>query len=384
MIMRGAILVAACIFASISFADMFGCVWGRIAGEKDPGSETPLFRFVVDKKAGYIDGSGNIAIAATFPADELNHGYDDFFEGVASVSERESKFIDAKGHPVTFGNYRVNGTNHFSEGLIPAELPDRPKKYGFIDHDGKLAFPDVFDEVGDCADGLAPVRTGDKWGYVNHSGDVVIAPRFLITSHQSEGLAHVIEEGPCKYDPRFRCAQARMLGLSELLNPGTKYPACQYTFIDKTGRRLGSGKFSEASDFKEGLAAVSDGKHWGFVDRTGMVRIPLVFESAGSFSEGRASFAMAKKWGFIDTEGRVVIEAKYDFARPFRSGAAAVDEGKKVWFIDRGGNRLFDRDYVSASSFALGLAHVDFGTEYGYIDRTGKVVFRYPHPVSKR
>jgi WG repeat protein len=256
MMFRGPLLVILYVFASTLSGNTYGCITVRTIWEKDPRSDTPLFRVVVNGKAGYIDSSGRVAIPAKFSADNANQGYDDFFEGVAATSSFDAKFIDSNGRPVQFGKYRVSGKSHFSEGLIPAEVSEQPKKYGFIDHEAMLAFAAAFDEVDGFAEGLAPVRMGDKWGYVNRSGAPVIPVRFLMALQFSEGVARVIEDGPCSYD-NHRCDQ-RVLGLTDALTSARKYPACRYTFIDKTGRRLGSGRFVEASDFKEGLAAVSD------------------------------------------------------------------------------------------------------------------------------
>ena len=33
-------------------------------------------------------------------------------------------------------------------------------------------------ELGSFAAGLAPAKIGDKWGYIGHSGSMVIAPQY--------------------------------------------------------------------------------------------------------------------------------------------------------------------------------------------------------------
>ena len=51
-------------------------------------------------------------------------------------------------------------------------------KNGFVDATGKEVVPLVYDEVEGFSEGLAAVRVGDKWGYVNAQSEVVIAPQF--------------------------------------------------------------------------------------------------------------------------------------------------------------------------------------------------------------
>ena len=48
------------------------------------------------------------------------------------------------------------------------------------------------------------------------------------------------------------------------------------------------GKFDEAWDFSEGLAAVKIGGKVGFINKAGEIVINPQFDNAGSFSEGLA------------------------------------------------------------------------------------------------
>ncbi len=38
----------------------FACSWGYLIWIKNKNSDTPLFRFVVGQRAGYIDASGKV------------------------------------------------------------------------------------------------------------------------------------------------------------------------------------------------------------------------------------------------------------------------------------------------------------------------------------
>ncbi len=357
------------------------CSWDHPIWPKDKRSDTPLFRFVKDGKAGYINASGNIVIPARFRVFG-NAGYDDFFEGVAAMDILRPAFIDSSGAAIDFSPYLVSGFAHFSEGVIPAAIRlGKSRKYGFVDHRGKLVVPATFDGTDEFQDGLAPVLIGWKRGYIDHAGTVVIAPRFNLADRFSEGAARVILDGPCNYIGYGPCAffNPSILGFPEYTSGrGTAYGPCQYSFIDRHGAILFPRRFQDAFDFAEGLAAVGDGKRWGFIDKSGVFRIPARFEKVGSFSEGLARFLRSGKWGYIDRTGREVIPPQFDHADDFSSGAAVVGElHEKVWFIDKSGNKLFGKDYRTASSFMLGLAHVYDGRNFGYIDRAGTQVFTY-------
>jgi hypothetical protein len=362
---------------------MVACSWDNPIWPKDKRSDTALFRFVTDGKAGFINVSGKIMIPARFPVVGFgNEGYDDFFEGVAAMNTLRKDHIDSHGTAIDFSPYDVSGFSHFSEGLIPATTHGgKVRKYGFIDHRGKLVIPTTFDGVGDFAESLAPVAMKGKWGYIDHAGKVVIPTHFNLAESFSEGAARVILEGPCNYIGYGPCANSNpsILGFPEYKSGrDSRYAACRYTFIDRQGIPLFPQKFLNAFDFSEGLAAAGDGTYWGFIDKTGVFRIPPQFEYVGSFSEGLAKFRRNRKWGYIDKAGRVVIPPWFENSDDFSAGAAVV--GKlyyKVWFIDKLGKKLFGTDYEAASSFRLGLAHVNQGRDFAYIDRTGTRVFTY-------
>src|ERR1019366_8738499 len=180
-------------------AALLACSWDSPIWPKDKRSDTALFRFVTEGKAGFINASGKIIIPARFPVSG-SAGYDDFFEGVAAMNILRRDHIDSHGSIIDFSPYEVDSFRHFSEGLIAASIQgEKPKKHGFIDHRGKLIIHATFDGVGDFAEGLAPIVMNGKWGYVDHAGKIVIPPHFNLAEQFSEGAARVIAEGPCNY-----------------------------------------------------------------------------------------------------------------------------------------------------------------------------------------
>ena len=140
----------------------------------------------------------------------------------------------------------------FSEGLAEVKITD---DWGYIDKTGSIVIPPQFsDYVGSIdtpkekgllrhivngtmsfSEGLAAVQVGEKWGFINKNGDMVINPNFLDLGGNGfhESLAFVFING-------------------------------KYGFIDKTGAVAINPQFSLAFDyfggFSEGLAAVKIGE----------------------------------------------------------------------------------------------------------------------------
>ena len=62
---------------------------------------------------------------------------------------------------------------YFSEGLASVKIGN---KYGYIDKTGQVAIKPQFDEVEEFSEGLASVKIGDKYsyGYIDKSGQMVM------------------------------------------------------------------------------------------------------------------------------------------------------------------------------------------------------------------
>ena len=83
----------------------------------------------------------------------------------------------------------------FSEGLAFVKVG---KKYGFIDKTGKMVIHPMFDypdgneeDCGFFSEGLACVKFKGKIGYINTKGEFVVPPRFDKAEKFTDGLAMV-------------------------------------------------------------------------------------------------------------------------------------------------------------------------------------------------
>jgi len=52
-----------------------------------------------------------------------------------------------------------------SEGLAPVKIGD---KWGFIDAKGHMVIDPLFDDAYCFSDGMAPVKLKKKWGFITH------------------------------------------------------------------------------------------------------------------------------------------------------------------------------------------------------------------------
>ena len=131
----------------------------------------------VGYKYGYINTKGQIVIKPQFSeASTFNNGY-------AVVGKY---FINKQGKRV-LGSYE--GVSDFSEGLAAVK---KGGKWGYINTSGKMVISPRFDYCGGFSGGLAVVKINKKYGYINKSGQEVIKPQFAQGDSFRDGLARVM------------------------------------------------------------------------------------------------------------------------------------------------------------------------------------------------
>lgn len=64
-------------------------------------------------------------------------------------------------------------------------------KWGYMDQTGKIVVAPKFAGAGEFSEGLGAVLVDKKWGYVDGTGSMVLKPRFDECGNFSEGLAAV-------------------------------------------------------------------------------------------------------------------------------------------------------------------------------------------------
>ncbi len=192
-----------------------------------------LLRYRKGTNWGYVDKNGKVVIPARY------YYADDFSEGFARVIVQAAGkltvgYINRTGALVIPAVYQTFDTDArlsgaFSGGLAVVKVGG---KYGFINKTGIVAIAAKYELAGPFHDGLAFVKVNGKYGYINKTGALVIPATFDEAYTFSEGLAHV--------------AALNDLGFS------------RDGFIDKTGKLVIEAKYNTAASFSGGLAYVAE------------------------------------------------------------------------------------------------------------------------------
>ncbi len=244
----------------------------------------------------------------------------------------------------------------------------------------------VFDEARDFHEGLAAVRSGDFWGYINNLGRYVIPPtnRIPEAGDFSEGVAflgdhYITTSGAHAFltdednEPRFF-----VNGLAFSEGFAAVQIGGQWGFINLTGKFVITPIYERAQSFSEGLAAVRRNGLWGFIDNEGELKIPCKFVNARSFHEGVAAVNLKGRWGFINPEGKFVMKSRFYEAGDFYYGLAPVRSktNYRGWgYVSKSGKFRIPRKYNGARKFSEGLAAAAADARWGFINVIGEWEF---------
>jgi hypothetical protein len=356
------------------FIDHDGHVVGRqFESVGSFGVGTRLAAVVLDGKAGYIDTSGNTAIAPQYEAAFQ-------FSGQVAIAALDGHYglIDARGAWVVTPVYDTIRT--FREGVAAARLGTR---WVFLDTLGAVVLEPGCEGVSDFSEGMAAFRVGGKSGFIDRTGRVVVKPSFDQAWHFSGGT------GLVKIGETFR-------------------------LVDRRGRFVNRSSYADAHiQAHEGLRAVASRRRvsteqlvypdivvstdetrswarpqhrpvpvveWAFVDSTGRTAIAPVArcaEDIGGFCEGRAK--VTATWGSISGDGTPKLMRGMD---------TLIDRGRGVYtsgiadprcsgFIDRTGKLVRPFRWARAGDYSEGLAPVG-----QYTTRTKKAHDDYTSTIS--
>lgn len=158
--------------------------------------------------------------------------------------------------------------------------PDYPEnRYPLVIEDAESGIvsdvPETVRGIWEFHDGIAAFSNGDRRGFIDTNGDIVIEAQYDEVSDMINGSAGAALDG-------------------------------RWGIIDRNGEWIVPPTFAYAMPFMGDLAPVWNGDKWGYVDRTGKVVIDFRFEYAEPFRDGWAVVAdevVSVRWNGPDKSG---------------------------------------------------------------------------------
>ncbi len=299
------------------------------------------------KKWGYANQKGEIIIPAQF-----ERCYEFTRDGFAAIHDKESKafyFINLKGEKLTTQLKGIDGVEEgFSNGLAAVKTGD---KWGYLDTSGKLAIPAKYDDATVFDGGYAVAKSGNKYVVLNARGEEspVEGSGILEVKHFSEKRAP------------FRATDKK------------------FGFVDEHGKVAIQAKFQSVGYFKNGLAwAKEEDAILGYIDPKGEWVIKPQFDAGREFDSGTglARIKAADKWGYVNRSGQITNINDTEVWGDFSDGLAEGKKGGKRGFYDSKGTWVIAPQFDGVRDFKNGFAAAKMNDQWGMIDKTGKWVIK--------
>ncbi len=248
----------------------------------------------------------------------------------------------------------------------------------------------VADVLGDFQEGMCPVKKGEKWGFIDTTGKLVID--FTLDFNSFDFAYPFFSDGICmlpysdnghkafKYIDKtgktifsiknIPGATPFSGGYARIMEKGKKN---RIYSVDKKGKEVKGSSISFKAFapqlkyflYSEGMVKYIDpaSSLYGYLNDKGKITIKPEYEEVEDFSEGLAAVKSVlstgeRKWGYIDKSGKKVIDFIYSY-KPgnFKEGKAQVtNKDDKTGFIDKNGDVIIETKYAWCSSFKNGFA----------------------------
>ncbi|MEM7108193.1 MAG: WG repeat-containing protein [Bacteroidota bacterium] len=243
----------------------------------------------------------------------------------------------------------------------------RKDHWGFIDQSGEEVIAPVYDYVSKFVSGQTVVGFHGQQGIINKSGDWEVLPTsgnlqllnsdlYLVKSgtlttlkSSSKGTIY-FTENPIEIKDNY---------LLEHLSDGRIWK------IDFTGQiknnQPRNEHFQEIRNPSEGLYPVKIDGLYGFIDHQNRLIVSNRYEDVGNFVDGLAPFKLMGKWGFINRKEKIIVQPLYSQVSDFINNVAIVVKDGRHYLMDKKGKRLHGTgfDHLSKISPDLYLTKTD-------------------------
>jgi len=232
--------------------------------------------------------------------------------------------------------------------------------------------------------GFVPVKIGEKWGYLNTSGKLLIPAKYdKVTPFNSDrgvaqsGGKYVIINNQGAEIPVEASNVTDLKPFAEALAP-FKATNEKFGFIDVNGKVAIQAQFDGVGYFSGGLAWAKKDKMIGFINPQGEWVIKPQFAAVKNFDAetGMARVKVADKWAYVNKSGEITNMNDSQGIDDFSNGLAKGKKNDKIGFYNTKGEWVIQPQYEGARDFKNGYAAAKSGGKWGIIDKTGKWVIQ--------
>lgn len=157
----------------------------------------------------------------------------------------------------------------------------RGEKKGFINRQGEIVIPIAFQDVTSFREKRALFREGEHWGIINEQGKVIVPATYDAIRPFDNGLAYAKKQD-------------------------------QWGLINHAGQLVLPTEYQEIEAFKAGFAKVSINRSHGMVNSQGKLILPAIYDAVYDMKYGLIRVRKDQKKGAANGNGDFVIPIKFE------------------------------------------------------------------------
>lgn len=329
----------------------------------------------INEKWGCIDKKGRIIIPCLY---DKSIAFRD--EGVAEVKKgNEVLVINKHNHIIRnivgfYKNWEDNYNNYltyFQEGLGKV---CEGGKYGFVNLNGEIVIPYLFEEAGAFNNGFAIVKKDDSWGYIDMNGQPITEFKYY-------------DAGDFKYDHavvviRKYNEKGEYLLKGVINQKGKEVIPCQYSdiilfpnhIVVKSQNKYGAfnylGEQIAQCVYDNYLHSISDkylyasyNRKNGVIDYMGCIVLPYEYEEIRHENDGLFIVKKEGKYGVVDINDNTIIPFMYANIMYVMPNLFRVSEDKENYFLVNIHNKI-TLDYTYKGYIEFKESGVFYCTNY--------------------
>lgn len=308
---------------------------------------------------GIIDKTGKYVVKPKYQSIQ------EFSEGLAVVvSECGFMVIDEKGSEVTSVVYNYIGSFKEGRAVVSIISSDERWLYGYINRQGNIVIPAIYEIAGHFKNGKAVVKfyKGD-YAIIDSSGVVLQTFKYAFVGDIGDGLlsfkenekdkfGYIDETGCVVIAPQFTYAQT-FKSERAIVNSSDSY-LNKYGLIDKKGSFIVSPKYNNIELLGDNMVAVG-------------------------VSINKKRPYIGSKYAIADINGKFLIDFIYYGVSNYKNKLASAYDNSKTFFINKTGKKVEKLRSIHGSGnlfFKEDIIVAEIDNRIAYLDKLGNIIWR--------
>jgi hypothetical protein len=341
-----------------------------------------LYPYEKDDLYGFIDTTGKLVVKNEYDA------VTPFSEGLSVVNKNDTVFYVNKENMNSFNQFFTDALP-FKNGIAAAK---HGSKWGFINRQGQLISGN-YDEINELSDNCYVVKLNNKYGAIDHTGQVLIEPRFQKLGDFKNGFAYYIENGKYGFVSKSGFIhQPQFEWISDFSEHNVAIFKQDNLFglVNTNGNIILSPTAELIVKAPKNIFIIVKGGLYGFYNASGCYITQVMFdyqkEKPAEYYTNGSVFKLIKKneQGLVDANGKVSLDfGTYEEMNFASNGLIRVKKKNKYGYVDRKLSLIIPYKYQDASDFNDSLAIVELKEEFILLNIQGKEVYRSGERIKK-